>query len=116
MEQMIPVFIENDFAEWKSVSPGVQRTIIAYDASVMVVKVLFEKGAVGDLHQHPHVQISYIVSGIFEIEVGGVKKVLKQGDSFFAASNIWHGVLCIEAGMLLDTFSPMRNDFVPLTS
>ena len=109
---MTNVFIENDIVKWTNVAPGVQRAILAYDESVMLVKVKFEKGAIGVLHQHPHVQISYVESGQFEVEVGGVKKILNQGETFFAASNVWHGVICLEEGVLMDTFSPMRKDFI----
>jgi quercetin dioxygenase-like cupin family protein len=53
-----------------------------------------------------------VASGQFEVEVGGVKKTLNQGETFFAASNVWHGVICLEEGVLMDTFSPMRKDFI----
>jgi len=109
---MTNVFTENDIVKWTNVAPGVKRAILAYEESVMLVKVKFEKGAIGALHQHPHVQITYVASGQFEVEVGGVKKVLNQGETFFAASNVWHGVICLEEGVLLDTFSPMRKDFI----
>jgi quercetin dioxygenase-like cupin family protein len=109
---MTNVFTENDIVKWTNVAPGVQRAILAYEESVMLVKVKFEKGAIGVLHQHPHVQITYVASGQFEVEVGGVKKVLNQGETFFAASNVWHGVICLEEGVLMDTFSPMRKDFI----
>ena len=109
---MTNVFTENDIVKWTNVAPGVQRAILAYDESVMLVKVQFEKGAIGRLHQHLHVQISYVESGQFEVEVGGVKKVLHQGGTFFVPSNVWHGVICLEEGVLMDTFSPMRKDFI----
>jgi quercetin dioxygenase-like cupin family protein len=109
---MTHIFTENDIVKWTNVAPGVQPAILAYEESVMLVKVKFEKGAIGVLHQHPHVQISYVASGQFEVELGGVKKVLNQGETFFAASNVWHGVICLEEGVLMDTFSPMRKDFI----
>ena len=109
---MTNVFTENDIVKWTNVAPGVKRAILAYDESVMLVKVQFEKGAIGTLHQHLHVQISYVESGQFEVEVGGVKKILNQGETFFAPSNVWHGVICLEEGVLMDTFSPMRKDFI----
>jgi quercetin dioxygenase-like cupin family protein len=109
---MTNVFTENDIVKWTNVAPGVKRAILAYDESVMLVKVQFEKGAIGTLHQHLHVQISYVESGQFEVEVGGVKKILNQGETFFAPSNVWHGVICLEKGVLMDTFSPMRKDFI----
>ena len=109
---MTNVFTENDIVTWTIVDEGVQRAILAYDEALMLVQVKFAKGAVGSLHQHPHVQISYVASGKFEVEVGGIKKILNQGETFFAASNVWHGVKCLEEGVLLDTFSPMRKDFI----
>jgi quercetin dioxygenase-like cupin family protein len=108
------VFIENEIVEWEQVAPGVSRSILAFEDSLMLVKVKFEKQAIGVLHQHVHVQISYVESGVFEVEVGGVKKILKKGDTFFAPSNIWHGVVCLEEGVLLDSFSPMRKDFLKI--
>lgn len=79
---MTNVFTENDIVKWTNVAPGVQRAILAHDASVMLVKVKFEKGAIGALHQHPHVQITYVASGQFEVEVGGVKGIKSRGNLF----------------------------------
>lgn len=112
MENESNVFIENKELLWEKVDEGVQRKIIAYDKQLMVVKVEFENGAVGSLHSHPHTQISYIESGIFEVEINGSKKILTTGDAFFVPSNAVHAVVCLAAGILIDVFSPMREDFL----
>ncbi len=106
------VFIQNRDVSWEAMAPGMRRKIIAWDERVMMVKVEFEKGAVGTLHQHPHTQISHVESGIFEVEIGGETKILTTGDAFYIPSNVLHGAICLEAGMLIDIFSPMREDFV----
>jgi quercetin dioxygenase-like cupin family protein len=98
--------------EWQDLGDGVQRKIFGYDNRVMMVKVKFERDAVGVLHNHPHTQISYVESGVFETTIGEEKKVLKKGDGFYIPSNVTHGVICIEAGMLVDVFSPHREDFL----
>jgi len=97
---------------WEDLGDGIQRQIFGYDDRVMMVKVKFEEGAIGVLHQHPHTQISYVESGIFETTVGEEIKILKQGEGFYAPSNVVHGVVCIAAGVLIDTFSPHREDFI----
>jgi quercetin dioxygenase-like cupin family protein len=74
--------------------------------------VSFDKGGVGTLHQHPHTQITHVESGVFEVEIGEEKKVLKAGDAFYIPPNIMHGAVCLEAGVLIDVFSPMREDFI----
>lgn len=106
------VFIENAAVEWEEVSPGMKRKIMAYDERLMVVKVAFEKGAIGAVHQHHHTQISHVETGIFEVEIAGEKKILKAGDAFYIPPNVLHGAICMEPGVLIDIFSPMREDFV----
>ena len=106
------VFIENASVEWEHVDKGIRRKIMAYDDKLMVVKVEFETGGVGTLHQHFHSQITHVESGVFEVEIGDEKKILKAGDAFYIPSNVLHGAVCLEAGVLIDVFSPMREDFI----
>jgi quercetin dioxygenase-like cupin family protein len=91
---------------------GVVRRVLAYSKDLMCVENTFEKGAVGALHHHPHTQITYIVSGKFEFEIDGVKKVVEAGDTMLKMNDVVHGCVCLEAGKLLDIFNPMREDFV----
>lgn len=106
------VFIENKDIPWEPTDAGVKRKIMAYDDKLMLVKVEFEKGGVGTLHKHYHTQISHVESGVFEVEIGGEKKVLSAGDAFYIPPNVMHGAVCMEAGVLIDVFSPMREDFI----
>jgi quercetin dioxygenase-like cupin family protein len=110
--ETVKVFIENNELEWEVVAPGMRRKIMAWDERLMVVKVEFEKGAIGTLHQHPHTQITHVESGRFEVEIGGEKKILAAGDAFHIPPNVVHGAVCVEKGVLIDMFSPMREDFV----
>ena len=91
---------------------GVVRRVLAYSDDVMTVENRFEKGAVGALHSHPHTQITYVVSGAFEFEIDGVKKVVRAGDTMLKKDGVIHGCVCLEEGVLLDIFTPYREDFV----
>jgi quercetin dioxygenase-like cupin family protein len=106
------IFIEDDKLDWEVTAPGVRRKILAYDQNVMLVKVAFQKDAVGSLHSHPHIQVSYVASGNFEVEIGGAKQVLKTGDVFYVPSGAVHGVVCLDEGVLIDVFNPFREDFI----
>lgn len=88
------------------------RQFVAYDDHIMMVKVKFETGAVGAIHTHPHVQACYVAQGKFEITIDGEKKLLGAGDGFLAESDIPHGVVCLEEGILIDVFNPCRKDFL----
>lgn len=88
------------------------RQFVAYDNNIMMVKVMFEKGAIGAVHTHEHVQTCYVASGKFEVNINGEKRILESGDGFLAEPNIPHGVICIEEGILIDVFNPCRKDFL----
>jgi len=98
--------------QWQPAGDGIKRQITGYNNGLMMVKVAFEKGAIGTLHHHVHTQASYVASGVFEAEVNGVKQVLAAGDTFFVEPDLVHGVVCLEAGLLIDVFNPHREDFL----
>ena len=98
---------------WQDLGAGIQRQIFGFDDKLMIVKVKFEQGAIGTLHQHHHTQATYIESGSFEVTIGNEIKILNTGDGFYIAPNAMHGVVCLQAGVLIDSFSPVREDFLP---
>ncbi|WP_134496664.1 cupin domain-containing protein [Microvirga pakistanensis] len=98
--------------DWEPAGEGIRRKVLTYDSQVMMVRVAFEAGAVGSLHSHPHIQCSLVEEGIFDITIAGRTERLRRGDSFLVPSNAIHGAVAVEAGILLDVFTPMREDFV----
>ena len=94
------------------VGDGIKRQIFGYNDSIMMVRVQFRAGAVGDVHSHPHSQVSYVESGEFDVFIDGEEMRLGSGDSFFIRPNLDHGAVCRKAGALLDVFSPVREDFL----
>lgn len=103
--------IANDI-EWEELGGGVCRKMLGYDNQIMMVSVRFEEGALGSPHSHFHTQATYVVSGKFEFEIDGVKQVVTAGDGVYIEPNLVHGAKCLEAGELIDTFSPVREDFL----
>lgn len=99
--------------DWEDVGPGLKRQIMGYDKKILMARVLFEKGAVGTVHEHYHSQVTYVVSGKFELQVGTEKKVIGPGDGFYIPPHTEHGAICLEQGELIDVFSPIREDFFP---
>ena len=103
--------VDNDI-KWEQVNDGMRRQILGYDDQIMMVKIEFLAGGKGDIHSHVHCQCTYIVSGIFEFEIDGEIRTVKTGDGLYMEPNVPHGVICMEAGTLIDTFSPVRLDFL----
>ena len=112
MKTCSKVFLLENEISWEQVGEGIQRQILGYDGQLMLVKVKFQKGAIGNAHEHFHSQSTYVVSGVFEFHVNGEKKIVKAGDGIYMEPDVLHGCTCRDAGILIDTFSPMREDFI----
>lgn len=91
---------------------GVSRRVLAYTDKLMIVEVNFEAGGVGSVHTHPHCQNTYVRSGRFRFTIDGEDVEVAQGDTIAFPADLPHGTLCLEAGTLLDIFTPMREDFL----
>ncbi|GJM35487.1 MAG: cupin [Saprospiraceae bacterium] len=98
--------------KWEQVDPKIQRQIHGTDDKIMLVKAKFETGGVGQIHQHHHSQVTYVASGEFEMTIGDVVKTIKTGDSYYIPPNVMHGCTCTKPGVLIDVFSPAREDFL----
>ena len=105
-------FLMGDDIPWEGVAEGVKRKIMGYDDNIMLVKVHFDKGGIGQMHKHYHSQVTYVVSGEFELTIGNETQILKGGDSFYIPPHVMHGAFCTKAGVLIDVFSPIREDFM----
>ncbi len=104
--------LENEIP-WEDLGHGIKRQIFGFDDKLMVVKVKFQQGAIGTLHQHRHTQATYVESGSFEVTIDNEIKVINAGDGFYIPPNALHGVVCLQAGVLIGSFSPVREDFLP---
>lgn len=90
-----------------------KREILTAEGSLMVVKVEIAKGFDGDPeHKHVHEQVTYIEKGVVEFEIEGASKTLKQGDVIYVPSNARHKLKALEDCIVLDTFTPLREDLL----
>ena len=112
METRSKSFLFEKEITWQPAGRGVIRQIMGYDGQLMLVKVKFEKGAVGSPHVHYHSQSTYVASGRFEFHIGEETKIVEAGDGLYISPDVLHGCTCLETGILIDTFSPMRADFI----
>lgn len=113
MSQHSDNFIFEAQTPWQDAGGGAERQILGYNENLMMVKVSFKKGQEGALHSHPHSQVTYVASGKFSFTVGGVTRTVAAGDALFKQPGVIHGCVCLEDGILIDCFNPMRETFLP---
>lgn len=106
------LFAAKDDGEWTATLDCNRRRVVLHTPELMMVEFAFEKGGVGAVHSHPHVQSSYVAEGAFEVTIDGNTQIVRQGGAFIVPSNLVHGVRALEKGRLVDTFTPKRDDFL----
>lgn len=97
--------------EWQHMEEGTRRIILGYEPQMLMMRNYFDQGVASKLHSHPHVQSSYIVSGLFEITIGTDTQQLGPGDGFLIPSGADHAARCLEPGEIIEVFTPVREDF-----
>ncbi len=112
MRHMGSSFVADADVAWAEAAPGIRRKVLCYDERIMLVRFAFEAGAIGAEHSHPHKQCSVVESGVFDVTIAGETRRLRAGDSYLVAPSLLHGAVAIEAGLLVDVFSPLRDDFL----
>jgi len=96
----------------QDIGGGITRRILAHSGAMMIVEATFEKGAVGTEHRHPHEQVSYVLSGSFRYTMEGETYELKKGDTYYVPPEALHGAVALEDSVILDIFTPQREDFL----
>jgi quercetin dioxygenase-like cupin family protein len=105
------VYTPTDATTVSSPEPGVQRQVLAYNRSVMLVRHHFLKGWKGTSHSHPHEQLVYVVKGRIQFNSNGKTIELRSGDSVMVRGNVEHQATALEDSEVLDVFAPYREDY-----
>jgi quercetin dioxygenase-like cupin family protein len=92
--------------------PGLQREILAHTPSMMLVRHDICQGWRGAAHRHPHEQLIYVIRGRIQFEANGAKFDAVAGDNFIVASNVEHQATALEDSVVLDVFTPAREDYL----
>ena len=94
------------------VKPGIQREVLIAEGSLWQALIIFDRPLKDTLHSHPHEQCTYVLEGEFEFIIGDQTVIRKAGESIYLPSNVMHCANSLTPGKLLDTFTPIRQDFL----
>ena len=94
------------------IGEGIERQMIVGD-KMMICRLRFAPHTVTPAHEHPHEQMTIVEKGKVSFILGDERKTFKAGDVLHFPSNFWHGATMLdEEVILVDIFSPIREDFL----
>jgi quercetin dioxygenase-like cupin family protein len=91
--------------------PGVHRRTMGTTDEVMLCEFFLQRDAIVPPHSHKNDQIGYVVMGRIEMTIGGQTCICHQGDSYAVPCGITHSAKALIDSVVVDAFSPPRDDY-----
>jgi quercetin dioxygenase-like cupin family protein len=107
------MFYKKDVNDYKKVLEGVTYKTLTFGIRTLLSEFRLEKGSVIQIHSHPHEQTGYMISGHMTFTINGEIYNAEPGDSWCIPSNVEHGVEVLEDSLVIEVFSPVREDYLP---
>jgi quercetin dioxygenase-like cupin family protein len=95
--------------------PGLTARVAAGD-HLMVTFGRLEPGVALPLHSHPHEQITYVLTGMAQLQIGDEKRDLGPGDGGLIPGNVTHGIVGVGpiGCTFLEVYTPLREEYLAL--
>ena len=92
---------------------GIKYKTLAFGERTSLSEFILEKGSIIPKHKHPHEQTGYVISGRLIFTIGDEQFEAEPGDSWNIPSNVEHDVKVLEDTVVIEVFSPAREDYLP---
>lgn len=106
-------FINLDAIPKMELMPGC-RLRTPYGTNIMMSYLEMDPGAAVPLHHHPHEQAGMLLKGRLELTIGDETRVCEPGAMFIIPPNTPHRAVAVEPCVVLDIFSPVREDYAEM--
>lgn len=91
---------------------GIERQMVV-GQNVMMCRFRFAPFTITPEHTHPHEQMTLVVQGKVKFFIGGEVHIVSAGDVLHFPPHNRHGATMLdEEVILIDIFSPIREDFL----
>ena len=107
------MFNKKSAAGFRTARPGVNFRTLAFGERTHLTEFRLAKGSLIPEHEHPHEQTGYLVSGRMTFIIAGEKFDTLPGDGWNIPSGVSHGVDVLEDCVVIEVFSPAREDYLP---
>ena len=98
---------------YKTLVEGIEMKTLVHGEKTLMSEFFLHKGFKLPLHAHPHEQTGYLVKGHLRFVVAGEEIDALPGDSWCIAGNVEHGANILEDSIVIEVFSPVREEYLP---
>jgi len=98
----------------EQITESIARRFITGD-SITVGRFELKQGGVVPPHAHANEQISIVLTGVLRFTIDGRETIVKAGEVMQIPGNAVHEVEVIEDTLVVDVFSPVRQDWIDKT-
>ena len=88
--------------------------ILSNSDELTVSELDIPAGAVASIHQHPHEEVNYVVSGVLDFMCDGEVRTLRAGEAMRIPPDRPHNITCHKEapGKVVSVWSPSRKDLI----
>ncbi|WP_223271364.1 cupin domain-containing protein [Buttiauxella sp. B2] len=92
----------------------VELRILSNSDDLTLAELIIPAGAIASIHQHPHEEVNYVVSGIMDFMCDGKVKTLHPGNAIRIPPNQPHNITCHpdSPGKVITVWTPSRQDLI----
>lgn len=109
------MFTKQADSGYRDLLEGVQMKTLAYGDKTLLAKFKLRKGAAIPVHNHMHEQTGYMVAGKMRFTIGADSFECEPGDTWCIPGEVAHGVEVLEDSVVVEVFSPVCEDYLPVT-
>lgn len=87
---------------------------LVFEEKTLMCEFKLKQGSRLPPHSHPYEQTGYLISGKLNFRIENKWNLAEPGDSWCIPENVEHEVEILEDSRVLEVFSPIRPDYLPL--
>ena len=107
------MFRKKNTGESKQLLEGIELTTLVHGEKTLMGQFKIAKGSAIPPHSHPHEQTGFLVAGKLRFNVEGEVMDTEPGDSWCLAGGVEHSAEALEDSVIIEVFSPVREDYLP---
>lgn len=106
------MFYKKSKSGYREIVEGIMMKPLVYGEKTLLIETNLSKGYAHELHNHPHEQTGYLVSGRLRMTIDNEVFEVEPGDSWCIPGNVMHKTEIIEDAVVVEVFSPVREEYL----